>query len=142
MRLAALTSILVLSTTIAAQTEHKVPVNVYYSGKDSLGNQYAVELREAIKVSEAMKLGNSAAGIAILGVHVITVELESGQRIAVSTTITYDEPGLPFKYLLGGSVQVCGRDRLQACARTDLADVNKAVESLKSENPDMWAKLK
>ena len=140
MRLVALISMAFLSAPIAAQTERKVPVEVHYSGKDELGNRYAAELREAIRASEALKLGDPT-GIAILGAYITSVELEASQ-VAVSTTITYDEAGLPFKYLLGGSVQVCGRNRLQACARTDLADIDKAVHSLKSENPDMWAKLK
>jgi hypothetical protein len=141
MRLAALLLTLLTSVPIVAQTEHKIPVQVYYSGKDDLGNRYAAELREAIKASAAMKLGDSA-GVAILGVHIVTVELESSQRIALSTTITYDEPGLPFKYLLGGSVQVCGRGRLPACAQSDLAEIDKAVQSLKGEDPNLWAKLK
>jgi len=141
MRVATFLLILLASSPIAAQTELKIPVQVYYSGKDDLGNRYAAELRDAIKASAAMKLGDSA-GVAILGAHVVTVELESSQRIAVSTTITYDEPGLPFKYLLGGSVQVCGRSRLSACARSDLAEIDKAVQSLKAEDPGLWERLK
>jgi hypothetical protein len=140
MRFAVWVLMLMVSTAVIAQTERKVSVQVYYSGKDDLGNRYAVELREAIKASAEMRLGDSPS-MAVLGAHLTTVELEN-QRIAVSTTITYDEPGLPFKYLLGGSVQVCGRDHLSACAHSDLADIVKAVESLKGENPDLWAKLK
>ena len=141
MRFAALMLALLEPATAFAQTEHKIPVHVYYAGKDDLGSQYAVELREAIKASPGTKLVDSP-GVAVLGAYITTVELEQGQRIAVSNTITYDEPGLPFKYLLGGSVQVCGRSRLQECARRDLADIDKAIDSLKSENPDLWAKLK
>lgn len=142
MRFISFLSMLLLSVAAVAQTENKIPVRLSSSGEGTLGNRYAFELREAIRASQGMRLAEPPG--AHIAVFLITAEEErSANFVAASITVAYEGPMTPLRgYLMTSSVELCGGNRLQDCARDNLASIDGAIETLKRDNPALWATLK
>src|SRR5262249_38742088 len=120
-----------------------IPVEILQSGKDSLGQRFAFEIKEAIRGSRSMRLVTDSSPHLI--VHIVTLDPDTdapGNRTITSVTIVYDSMNTPARgAYLTSYVAVCGVQRINECARGILPDIDSAAEFLRTKWPGLWNTL-
>jgi hypothetical protein len=128
-----------------ALVQPKIPVLVTHIGDDQLGAQYAFEVREAIRASQGMRLLTewTRQPHIKLGMASVAADARGSMSSAIATVVAYDSVEEP----MGGTLitwfsQICGRDRLQSCARSLMAGTDTVVnETLSQRGSDLWRSL-
>jgi hypothetical protein len=138
--------LLTIAAVCAAQTVRRVPVDVAHSGKDSVGQRIAFELREGIRGSQSMRLAAANEANPRIVVNLVSIDGNDdspGNSTNLAFVVAYDSSELAFLGLLiTASVQTCGTRRTQECARTLLSDIDAALEQMKRQQPAHYARLR
>jgi hypothetical protein len=129
---------------VLAQTQRS-PIVVEHSGKDSVGQRLAFELREVIRASQSMRLVTAREASPRIVIYLITIENNQavpGTATTAAMTIAYDsDASAALGNLLTTVVQNCGTKRTQECARDLAADIDQELEKLRKDWPTMWGRL-
>ncbi len=135
-------AVLGLPAIASAQSKTPVYVSATAGENDPVGQAYVFEVREAIRGSNGFRLVEEEKQWPYIEVVLVTVK--AGESLsAISVSILYDSSDMAMLgALIDASVQTCGRDRVQACARRTLGAVDEAVESLKKAAPNLRASLR
>jgi hypothetical protein len=104
----------------------KIPVAVYHESNDQVGQSFAFFVKEAIRRSQSFFLVDheSLPKSPRVVVYQVTIEALAGEKAvssAISVTIVCDSLQTPASgaYIIS-SVVICGRERLEACAKNTL----------------------
>lgn len=74
--------------------------------------------------------------------QLITTEVESGSRTAISVNVIYDSPDMALGgAFIRGMIETCGRDDAAICAQRILVRANTAIEWLRDNWPSLWKTL-
>jgi hypothetical protein len=122
----------------------KIPVLVDHSGKDNVGQQYAFELKEGIRASQAFRLVVDSESPHV-AVRLVSVAEDSQENLAsaVAYTIAYDSSSTPgIGILLTMGVNSCGRTAVKRCALGLLPKVDRQVDALREKWPEYFRRLK
>jgi len=129
----------------SAQTQRKIPVEVKHSGKDSLGQRYAFEVKEAIRASQGMRLVTESDPGARIVAKLVTLETNEdrpGNSTTISITYVFDSDWVPLAgYHITSSVEFCGSLKISECVRSTLADVDRAISTVRTRAPNLWKQL-
>jgi hypothetical protein len=140
-----LLSFLAIVEVCSAQTQRKVPVEVRHSGKDSLGQRYAFEVKEAIRASQGMRLVTESDPGARIVAKFVTLEASEdrpGISTMISTTYVFDSQWVAlFGFHITSTVEVCGYLRISECVRSTLTDIDRAISTVRTSAPDLWKQL-
>jgi hypothetical protein len=141
-----LTFLLVPSLCLA-QAAKKIPVAISHGGDDPVGQGFVLALKEAIRGSKSLLLVDTETlpKIPRIVVHVISVDnvvAEKGDSSAIGIIIVYDGSQTPGDGIyLSASVSICGKDRVESCAKSTLPDIDRSVEFLRKDEPSLWNTL-
>lgn len=123
----------------------KIPVEIEHTGDDQVGKLYVFELKEAIRGSQSMRIVGESGYPARIRVMLVSLDSDTpdqGRRSAISVTILYDALDIPLSgAYLSSTIQLCGRDRATACARSTMAKIDAQAEYLKTKSPAFWKAL-
>ena len=110
-----------------------------------VGSTLAYELREKIKASNQMKLGNPGKAASEVVVSLVTIDPDKESEIEGTQTVysvTWNylmvKTDGAAQFYISSSVGVCGTDRVTSCAQDLAADTDKhrrQVPSLKENLP-------
>jgi len=103
-------------------------------------------MKEAVRGSRSFHFVNDepAPTTPRIDVHLVSLNAEIGYQIssAIAYTVAYDHFSVPFNgILLTYGVVVCGRDRVESCAKMIMPKIDGAAESLRQYRPDLWQTL-
>src|SRR6185503_17942938 len=135
----------VLPAVCSAQK--KIPLEVTHIGEDPAGQALVSALRDAVRTSggalvppEGKQLTLESYGMRLTGelarprikLQLITAEIETAGRTAVSVNVIYDSPDMPLGgAFIRGMVETCGRDDGANCARRILVKATSTMEWLR-----------
>jgi hypothetical protein len=125
-----------------AQDAKKIPVAVSPGGDDPVGQAFVLALKEAIRGSKSLLLVDTEIlpKTPRIVVHVLSVNnvvAEKGDSSAIGIIIVYDGSQTPGNGIyLSASVSICGKDRVESCAKSTLPDIS--VEFLRKDEPSLW----
>lgn len=123
----------------------RIPVSVAHKGDDLAGKQLAFALKEAVRGSRSFRFVNEEGAPATprIDVHLLSVASDLDRvTTAIAYTSAYDHASIPASgILLNAGVNVCGRDRIESCAKGILPGIDWAVEYLRKDWPDLWRTL-
>lgn len=144
MRLALLLVFLLAPGLCLAQSK-RVPVAVSHSGEDQVGRSFAFALKEAIRRSQSFILvDDDLTGPRII-VRVVSVDGSDNQKgasSAIALAVVYDSVDTPGSgILLDLVVKDCGSNRVEACAKRTLPNIDEAVGTLRKSWPALWKLL-
>lgn len=135
-----------IATTVNAQAVRKIPVSVEHTGSDSVGEKVVFEFREGLRGSQGMRLVTESEGDARIAVHIVSQDENDrnpGTSSSMAIVLALDAIDIPHRgYLLRVSVHSCGSSRTQQCARSILANTDKAIERLRRDYPGHYARLR
>ena len=138
-------------TPAAAQDKVPVILETTVAPGDSLGQQFAFETKEAIRGSHGFRLvefrpiegerdHNSQPYI---NLFLIVLKHSHRNEISVANIFTYDHFDMPLDgAFITGVVQICSADAVQRCARSLLADLDRAVQILRRRMPQVMKNLR
>jgi hypothetical protein len=130
-----------------AQAAKKIPVAVSHGGDDPVGQAFVLALKEAIRGSNSLLLVDNEIlpETPRIVVHVISVDnvvAEKGVSSAIGIIIVYKGSQTPGDGIyLSASVSICGKDRVESCAKSTLPDIDRSVEFLRKDEPSLWNTL-
>lgn len=128
----------------AVAQDIKVPVQVTHSGEDSVGRQFAYELREGIRSSYGFRLVDDVATSRVV-LSIVSLDLSNngkGISSAIAVATTFDAIDVPVSgYHITTAVQHCGTDKTAQCARRAMANLDEDLQYLKNKWPAVWRKL-
>src|SRR5215475_3301744 len=136
-----------LAPAVSLSQYKKIPVAVAHSGSDSVGVGFVFALKEAIRSSQSFFLVNDQTPPqkTRIFVHVTSVSIPISQADVISAigiaTVYQSSKMPPDGAYIGSDVRVCGRDRIEWCAKDFLPEMNRVVEILRSKAPDLWETL-
>jgi hypothetical protein len=123
---------LLLSATSLGLAPTKTGIYIDCTCEDAIGALYATALRDVVANSPRYRLARFARERSAdyqsftenFVIHIVTVDINR-DRPGVSTAISvaYSMTDI----FLGNSVQTCGRERVQVCAETTLADADGTI---------------
>jgi hypothetical protein len=135
--------LLVLVPTLClAQAAKKIPVSVSHDNDDQVGRSFAFALKEAIRGSQSFKLVDDEVTTPRIVVHLVSVGSSEQQlSSAIAIVFVYDSLKMPAAGAYISSSVLCGRDRVEYCAKSTLPPIDHAVELLRKDWPDLWKTL-
>lgn len=125
----------------------RVAVAVSYSGDDRVGGSVASALKESIGVSKRFSLMPDGVKTPRIVVHLISMAISNGEqeqqmRTGMAVVIVYESPQTTGRGVyLRGAVLTCGSDQVETCAGDILPVVDRAVEQLQTNWPELWQTL-
>ncbi len=136
---------LLLPAICVAQSK-KISVAVNHAGEDSIGQAVAFALKEAIRGSQGFVLVETNAKtprIMIVSQSVEALVAPQKNRVsAIAYSIIYYRTKTPgVGIFLGINVQSCGPEIIEFCAKQILPAIDRAVDFLRSHDPDLWKTL-
>lgn len=134
--------VLILALPGLSHAQGKVPVNIDHSGDDTVGIQFAYTMKERIRASRGMELTTDPARPQ-LKASIVTIDIgTSGLSTAISTTILYDSLDIPLNgAYLTSFIQTCGREKVQSCADSLIALIDKQAEFIRTKHVRYWNAL-
>lgn len=134
--------LLLAPATVWAQS--KVPVEIEHFGDDVVGRGVVYGLKEGIRGSQAMILTTDAS-MPRMRIVIITVDdtrRDPGNSSALSVSYLYHSPTTPIGgAFITATVHTCGRARIDDCARSILANIDREVDFLRVKWPGLWRTL-
>ena len=117
-----------------------------HNGEDQVGRSVAHALEETTRTSQRFSLVAVNAEIPRIIILVESVEALTpplkGRVSAIAYSIIYCRTGMPgVGVFLGISVNGCGPEIIESCARNVLPHLERAVEFLRKHDPDLWKTL-
>jgi hypothetical protein len=128
-----------------AQPSKRTAVVVTHQGEDQVGRSFAFALKEAIRRSQSFVLVDDNLTGSRIVVRVVSGEgyaSQKGVSSAIGVTTVYDRLETPGRGIyIDSSVRNCGSDRVEACAKNELPNIDEAVEYLRKSWPNLWKNL-
>jgi hypothetical protein len=126
----------------------KAGILVDFTGDDQVGTLFNYNLKELIRASSRFDLIESPSSNYRPRIILNIVSLDNsfgnqtGISAAISTSIVFDSADVPFRGLyLTSYVQTCGRTKTRDCAESLVAQVDRVVDSLKTQALVYWRAL-
>lgn len=143
LKIAVILAAVLYVVTNGAIAQSKVPVFVdsTVSTGDEIGQLLVFELKEAIRGSQGYRLVDDSKLWPYIKFVVVTVKATvTGRSLgtAYGYTVLYDSPSMPLSgaFITSGA-QVCPTGSAAQCARSNLADIDEAVSTLRRSSPEL-----
>ena len=127
-----------------AQGAKKIPVKVGHDGNDQVGKSVVFALKEAIRGSQSFflveDLKRPAISVTLLSVDVD--DPDKGIRSSMTVIVVYDSMTTPGAGIFLNAVGLmCGRNIAERCAKDILPIIDRGVQFLRTNQPDLWKQL-
>jgi hypothetical protein len=150
MRTLLIIAIILFAPELCGAQSKKIPVVVSHFGKDRVGESFAFALKEAIRASQSFYLDESDSNKPAMHVHLTTMGIPwrdssfdwSGNVSAISDAIAYDSLQVDGSGIfMSNGVHVCGRERIDFCAKSLLPRLDGNAQRLRKFWPHLWNNL-
>src|SRR5262245_55347134 len=121
----------------------KIPVAIDHEGEDSVGRGIAFSLKEAIRASQGFFLVDDSSVKARIVARMASVDaLNEGNMSSIEIAIVYDSMEIPAGGIyLNIVAQNCGRNRIEACAKGILVEIDRQADRLRAKWQWLWKNL-
>jgi hypothetical protein len=121
-------------------------VKVVHTNEDQVGQSVAFNLKEAIRGSQSFflveEIKKPTITVLLVSIDISVNEPKKGVSSANSEVVVYDSLTTPGNgILLYSNVAHCGSNKVEQCAKSILPSMDRAVQDLRANWPDLWKQL-